>query len=41
MNFFSIFAAVGMLALAGGCGVILAKLEEKAMEELRDGDTFD
>ena len=41
MNFFSIFAAVGMLALAGGAGVILAKLEEKAMEELRDGDTFD
>ena len=33
MNFFSILAAVGLLALAGLCGYVLAWLEKKAMEE--------
>lgn len=33
MNFFSILAAVGLLALAGLCGVFLGWLEKKAMEE--------
>lgn len=36
MNFFSIFAAIGLLALAGLCGYILALLEEKVMEEKND-----
>ena len=40
MNFFSILACVGLLALAGLAGIALAKMEEKAMEEERDGDTF-
>ena len=35
MNIFSIFAAVGMLALAGAGGVFLGWLEKKAMEEER------
>ena len=33
MNFMCIFAAIGMLAFAGLCGVILAKLEEKIIGE--------
>ena len=33
MNFFSILAAVGLIAIAGMCGVLLAKLEEMAMKE--------
>lgn len=33
VNFFAILAAVGLLALAGGCGVALGWLEKKAMEE--------
>ena len=35
MNFFSILAAVGMLAVAGCCGYVLAWLEKKADEERR------
>ena len=32
MNFFSILAAVGMIAIAGGCGVLLGWIEKKAWE---------
>ena len=35
VNIFSVLAAVGMLALAGGCGYVLAWLEKKAWEERR------
>lgn len=35
VNIFSMFAAVGMLALAGCCGYVLAWLEKKAEEERR------
>ena len=41
MNIFSIFAAVGLLALAGLAGYALALLEKKAMEEQRNGHTPD
>ena len=40
MNFPCILAAVGLIALAALAGIILAKIEKKAMEELRDEDTY-
>ena len=39
MNFFSILAAVGLLALAGGCGVLLGVIEKHLMEG-DDGELF-
>lgn len=41
MNFFSILAAVGLLAFAGLAGYALALLEKKAMEERKHGHTPD
>ena len=39
MNFFSILAAVGLIALAGCCGVMLGILEKhiRRNDETRDG----
>lgn len=33
MSAISVLAAVGLLSLAGGCGVLIARLEKKAMED--------
>lgn len=35
MNFFTILAAVGLIALAGCCGVLLGILEKHIMEDDR------
>ena len=35
MNIFSILAAVGMIALAGCCGLLLGIIEKHIMEEDR------
>ena len=38
MNFFSILACIGLLAIAATCGVLLGILEQKIMEDDRDGE---
>ena len=38
MNFFCVLACVGLIAIAGACGVLLGILEQKIMEDDRDGE---
>ena len=38
MNIFSVLAAVGMLSLAGACGVLLGYLEQHWMDRVDESD---